>query len=189
MSSQVTAVKQNILNGVNVDKISSTVEAIKKDHEIASFKFKNRNKWITGGLNRSVIKEFDGACQTFGNREFVIDNDQPDILLSNNAAPTPFEHLLHALAGCITTTLVYHASAKGVEIYDMETKFTGDIDLRGVLGLPGAKRNGFEEIKAEVSVKADISENEIEELVQHALNRAPLFDTLTNGVPIKVDVQ
>lgn len=188
MSDQMQT-NQNILNGVDVNGIFSTIEAVEGNGEIARFKFRNSNKWIEGGLNRSEISGFYGACQEFSDRKFVLENDEPPVLLSNDKAPNPVENLLHALAGCITTTLVYHAAAKGIKVEEMETKFEGDLDLRGFLGLPGAKRRGYEQIRVAVKVKADASEEEIEELVKLAEKRSPVFDTISNPVDIKVTLE
>lgn len=189
MSNQLTQNEVNFLNGVNVDGIFDTISAVETNSEIASFKFRNHNKWIDGGLNRSTIGKFYGACQEFTEREFIVDNDEPPVLLSNDKAPNPVEYLLHALAGCITTTLIYHAAAKGIRIDEMETKYEGDIDLRGFLGLPGARKKGYEEIRISVKVKGDATEEEIEELVKLAESRSPVFNSLKNPVAMTVDIE
>lgn len=190
MSSQNTIVKTdlNILNGVDVDGIFSTIEAIEKNPEIADFKFRNSNKWITGGYNRSRIKGFYGALKEFNDREFTLENDEPPVLLSEDRAPNPVEYILHGLAGCMTTTLVYHAAAKGIKIEEMETRFEGDIDLRGMLGIPGAKRSGYQEIRVTMRVKANASKKEIEELVKLA-RRSPVYNTISEPVDIKITLE
>lgn len=190
MSDQVTVTKSevNILNGVNVDGIFSTIEAIEENPEIAQFKFRNANKWISGGYNRSRITNFYGALQEFGNREFVLENDEPPVLLSEDRAPNPVEYILHGLAGCMTTTLVYHAAAKGIKIEEMETSFEGDIDLRGMLGLPGAKRSGYQQIRVSMKIKADASKEEIEELVKLA-RRSPVYNTISEPVDIQINLE
>jgi uncharacterized OsmC-like protein len=99
------------------------------------------------------------------------------------------EQVLHGLAGCITTTLVYHAAAKGIKIDEMETSFEGELDLRGLLGLPGAKRNGYDEIRVNVRIKSDAPREEIEELVRLAERRSPVFDIVSNPVPVKVSLE
>lgn len=188
MSNQATQTAENMLNGVSVEGIFSTIEAVQENGEIAKFKFRNSNNWVEGGLNRSEISGFYGACQEHGDRNFTLENDEPPVLLSKDQAPNPVEYVLHALAGCITTTLVYHAAAKGIEIQEMETKFEGDLDLRGFLGLPGAKRRGYEEIRISMRVKADATDEQIEELVDLAQRRSPVFDTVTNPVPVKINL-
>ncbi len=190
--SEQTASKDSVdtvLNGVNVTQLFGAIELISGNAEIAKFKFRNRNRWIDGGLNRSSIDGFYGALEE-QRREtpFVLDNDEPPVLLGEDRGANPVEQVLHGLAGCITTTLVYHAAAKGIKIHEMETSFEGDLDLRGLLGLPGAKRNGYEEIRVRVKVKADASREEIEELVKLAERRSPVYDIVTNPVPVKVTI-
>jgi len=178
-----------VLNGVNVTQLLSAIELISGNGEIAKFKFRNRNRWIDGGLNRSTIDGFYGALEEQGREmPFVLENDEPPVLLGKDRGANPVEQVLHGLAGCITTTLVYHAAAKGIRIDEMETSFEGDIDIRGLLGLPGAKRRGYEEIRVNVKVKADASREEIEELVKLAERRSPVYDIVTNPVPVKVTI-
>jgi uncharacterized OsmC-like protein len=192
MSEQTAAnaSKDVVLNGVNVTQLFGAIELISGNAEIAKFQFRNRNKWIDGGLNRSSIDGFYGALEE-QKREtpFVLDNDEPPVLLGEDRGANPVEQVLHGLAGCITTTLVYHAAAKGIRIDEMETSFEGDLDLRGLLGLPGARRNGYEEIRVRVRVKADASREEIEELVRLAERRSPVYDIVTNPVPVKVTIE
>lgn len=190
--SEQTALKDSadtVLNGVNVTKLAEAMELIKGNAEIARFKFRNRNKWVDGGLNQSSIDGFYGALQE-NTREtpFVLYNDEPPVLLGEDRGANPVEQVLHGLAGCITTTLVYHAAAKGIKVHEMKTSFEGDLDIRGLLGLPGARRRGYEEIRVIVKVKADASREEIEELVKLAERRSPVYDIVTNPVPVKVTI-
>lgn len=178
-----------VLNGVDVTQLFEAIELIRGNAEIAKFKFRNSNKWITGGLNRSTISGYYGALEERTRKNpFVVDNDEPPVLLGHDRGPNPVEQVLHGLAGCITTTLVYHAAAKGIRIDEMETSFEGDLDLRGFLGLPGRTRNGYEEIRVRVRVKADATREQIEELVRLAERRSPVFDIVSNPVPVKVTV-
>lgn len=178
-----------VLNGVDVTQLFEAIELIRGNAEIAKFKFRNSNKWITGGLNRSTISGYYGALEERTRKNpFVVDNDEPPVLLGHDRGPNPVEQVLHGLAGCITTTLVYHAAAKGIRIDEMETSYEGDLDLRGFLGLPGRTRNGYEEIRVKVRVKADATREQIEELVRLAERRSPVFDIVSNPVPVKVTV-
>jgi len=190
--SQETALNSTdtILNGVNVDDIFRAITLLGSTPEAARFKFRNRNRWISGGLNRSFINGYYGAlAEHTRETPFVLDNDEPPVLLGGDRAANPVEQVLHGLAGCITTTLIYHAAAKGIKIDEMETSFEGDLDLRGLLGLPGAKRNGYDEIRVNVRIKSDAKREEIEELVKLAQRRSPVFDIVSNPVPVKVSLE
>lgn len=185
-----TTTSEQILNGVNVNRLFETIEAIQVRPELASFRFRADNQWLDGSHNRSTVKDFYGACQEDTSRAapFVMDNDEPAVLLGADRGANPVEYVLHALAGCLTTSLVLHASARGVRIEEIESHFEGDIDLRGLLGLSDKVRNGYREIRVTFRIKADAPRQTLEELVQLAQNRSPVFDTLARPVPIKVQL-
>ena len=191
MSEQtVLKTKQDkVLNGVNVTQLFDTMDVIRESPKVAKFKFRNHNKWIMGGHNRSKIDGYYGAMEEHTrDTPFVVDNDEPPVLLGTDKGANPVEQVLHGLAGCITSTAVYYAASKGILVQEMETTFEGDLDLRGFLGLPGAARSGYEEIRVSVKIKADATEDEIKELVQLAENHSPVFDIVSNGVPVKVSI-
>ena len=122
-------------NGVNVTAMMETIEAVKLTPAIAKFNFRAKNKWMGGDCNRSTIQEFTGAMQEnrVGGKPFVFDNGEHPILLGQDKAPNPVEWLLHALIGCMTTTVAYHSAAQGIEIRGIESSIEGDLDLRGFL--------------------------------------------------------
>lgn len=179
---------EKILNGVNVDRLLGTIEAIEKQPELAGFRFRADNRWLDGGHNRSTIKDFYGACREDTSRaaSFVFDNDEPAVLLGGDRGANPVEYLLHALAGCLTTSMVYHAAARGIRLHEVESHFEGDLDLRGLLGLSDQVRNGYRQIRVTFKVKGDAPRETLEELVELAQQRSPVFDTIKNPVDVQV---
>ncbi|HET8792195.1 MAG TPA: OsmC family protein [Nitrososphaeraceae archaeon] len=179
--------QQQIVNGVNVSKLFGTVEAIKGNPEIAKFNFRAKGKWINGGHNRTTVNEFYGACQNFQRQNpFVFEKDEPPVLLGEDHGANPVEYVLAALDGCLTTSLIYHAAVQGIKIDEVETSYLGDLNLHGFLGLNENIRNGYEKIKVEFKIKADASKEKLQELVQLAQKRSPVFDIVSN--PTSVDV-
>jgi len=178
--------KQQV-NGVNVEQLFQTIDAIKGTPTIAKFKFSAKNKWMGGGHNRTTINEFEGACQSHKRQQpFVMDNDEPPVLLGKDIGANPVEYVLHALAGCLTTSLVYHAAARGIRIDEVESTFEGDLDLHGFLGMDPKVRNGYQQIRVTFKVKGDASEEKLQELVEISQQRSPVFDIVSHGVPVKV---
>jgi uncharacterized OsmC-like protein len=179
------------INGVDVDQLFSTINAIKENPGLAKFEFRANNQWVNGGHNRTSIKDFYGAGQedTTRKRTFVFDNDEPVALLGEDNGANPVEFVLHALAGCLTTSLVYHAAAQGIKIDAVESKFEGDLDLRGFLGLNEDVRNGYENIRVTFKIKADAPEEKLKELCELAQKRSPVFDIVTNRVPVNVQLK
>src|SRR5262249_476668 len=98
------------------------------------------------------------------------------------------EYLLHALAACLTTSLVYVAAARGVHMTEVESTLEGDMDVQGALSLDEDYRNGFEQIRVSFRVKGDASEEKLRDAVARAQKRSAVFDMVANGVPVSVDV-
>jgi len=180
---------QNTVNGVNVDELFGTIDAVKKAPVIATFKFRANNEWIDGGHNRTTIRNFYGTQQEHERKKpFELDADEPPILLGNDLGPNPVEYALTALAACVTTSIVYHAAAKGVTIRSMESRLEGDIDLQGFLGLRDDVPRGYKEIRMFVNIDADAPAEKLEEIVKLGPTYSPVFDTITRAVPVKVQL-
>ena len=176
-----------IVNGVDVTALGATVAAVQEQPEIAKFQFRAKNKWLGGGHNRSEIKGFYGACQEDDTRTepFIFENDEPPVLLGRDQGANPVEYVLHALAGCMTTTMVYHAAARGIAIESIETTLEGDLDLHGFLRLDETVRNGYENIRINFNVKSDATPEELADLARIS----PVFDIISNPVNVSVNLE
>jgi uncharacterized OsmC-like protein len=176
-------------NGVDTAKMFATLDLIKEQPELARFQFRATNRWIDGSHNRSMIKGFyaAGGEDTSRGQAFEIDAGEPAIRLGSDTGPNPAEHLLHALAACMTTSIVYVAAARKVELTSVESTVVGDMDVRGALGVDPETRNGFERIGVSFRVTGK-PEEKLREVVERAQQRSAVYNMVTNGVPVAVDV-
>ena len=185
-----TAAKETInrTNGLDMEALVGTVEAIKQNPSLGSFEFRATNRWINGGENRSRIKEFYGAGSEDESRTvaFEYTNGEPPVLLGANEGANPVEYLLHALAGCVTTTTVLHAAARGIQIERLSTELIGTIDVQGLLALDDTVPVGYDQIQITMNIKADCSDDEIDELLAFAKNHSPVCNTVCRPVPVTV---
>lgn len=190
MSTTASAPADTIRNGVDTGVMYATLDAIKAQPELGTFQFRAKNRWIGGSHNRTTIRNFYGAGQEDTSRadEFTIDAGEPAILLGTDTGPNPAEYLLHALAACLTTSIVYVAAARGVKLTEVESTLEGDMDVQGALGLNDDYRNGFERIRVSFTVKGDAPPEKLQGIVARAQLRSAVFDMVTNGVPVSVDV-
>jgi uncharacterized OsmC-like protein len=186
MKTTTIAPNDTILNGVNVTKLGQTIEAVKQQPEIAQFKFRARNQWDTGGHNVATVDTFYGTCQEMEHKApFVMHADEPAVLLGEDNGANPVEFVLAGLAGCMTTTLAYHAAGRGLNIEEISSEYEGDLDLQGLLGTDPNVRSGYREIRVKFKVKGDADEATIQELVR----KSPVYDTLANPVKIVIEVE
>ena len=177
-------------NGVDVPKLFATLDVVKGQPQIAQFQFRASNRWVKGTHSRSTIAGYWGAMQEMArDAEFTFDADHPPVLCGADQGPTPVEFLLHALAACITAGLVNVASARGVDLVEVESTVEGDIDLLGILGLSSEVRNGYQGIRATFRVKGNASEETLRGLVERSRARSAVYDVLTNGVPVDVRIE
>lgn len=182
--------EQKIINGVNVDELMNTIKSMKEAPIIAKFWFRANNQWINGGHNRTIIKDFYGIQKEHRHEAtFKLDADEPPLLLGTGKGPNPVEYLLTALAACVTTALVYHAAAKGIKLNSVESRLEGDIDLQGFLGISKDVRKGYQGIRMVFKIDADVPEEQLEELVQLGPTYSPVFDSITKGVPVSVQLE
>jgi uncharacterized OsmC-like protein len=177
-------------NGVDAEKMFATLDLIKAEPELARFQFRATNRWVDGAHNRSTVKGFYGAGAEDNSRseEFQLDAGEPAILLGSNTGPNPVEYLLHALAACLTIAIVYVATARKVKLTSVESTLTGELDARGAFGLDDGPRNGFERIGVSFRVSGDATEEKLCEIVERARERSAVYDMVTNGVPVDVNV-
>ncbi len=174
---------EDLTNGVDVGQVMNVIGAIEADPGYASFQWRATNQWIDGGLSRSRIKDFfaGNAEDTTREAAFTLDADEPAIAAGGNSAPNPMEYVLHALATCLTGTLVYHAAVRGIEIEAVESSYTGDMDVRGLFGLSDDVRKGFSKVAVNMRVKSEAS---VEELTEMALY-SPVYDIVSNSLPVE----
>ena len=179
--------EQTTVNGVDVGRMGETVQAIQGQPDLAKFKFRAANTWIDGGQNQTTVKEFYGAGQEDSSRTepFVLRADEPPVLLGKDESANPAEYVLHALASCLTTSMVYHAAANGIKIDAVESEYEGEIDLHGFLGLSEHVRPGYQNIRVNFNVKTDAPAEKLRELMK----RSPVFDVVTNPVPVSISVK
>jgi len=175
-------------NGLDMEALVGTVEAVKQDPSLGNFEFRATNQWINGGENRSRIKEFYGAgCEDESRTDaFEFTNGEPPVLLGANEGANPVEFLLHALAGCVTTTTVLHAAARGIQVESLSTELVGTIDVQGLLALDDSVPVGYEQIQINMDIKADCSDEELDDLLAFAQDHSPVCNTICRPVPVSV---
>jgi len=177
----------NIVNGIDMDVLESTVSAIKQEPELGKCKFHVSNKWLSGNHNCTTITSFYGAKQENSHKQsFELHADEPPVLAGEDQGANPVEHLLNALAGCLTTAMVAHAAVRGIHIEELESEIEGDIDLNGYLGLSKEMPKEYTDIRVKFKVKADVDNMErLKRLAEYS----PVYNTLIHGTNVDIQVE
>jgi uncharacterized OsmC-like protein len=176
-------------NGVDVASLFATIGVVRDQPSLGRFQFRSRHDWVSGTHNRGTIEGFYGAGQEhLHTRPTTIDADHPAVLVGADNGPTPAELLLNALGACLMSGLANIAAARGIDLRGVTATVEGDIDLRGILGLDEGVRNGYEAIRVVFHVDGDADPEKLAALIQQSRARSAVFDVVTNGVPVSIDV-
>jgi uncharacterized OsmC-like protein len=187
----MTTTSTAVLNGVNVEQLVGTISAIKDDPEIARFQFRAETEWLGGGHSQTTIQSFFGAKQedVSRSRAFILDGDEPPVLLGGNAAPNAVEAVLHALASCLSVGFIYNAAAQGIRVDSLRFRLEGDLDLHGFLGLSPKVRPGYGAIRVTYQVRSNAPREKVLELCEYVQKTSPVLDIIRNPVPVTVSLE
>lgn len=179
--------KNNITNGVDVDRLLNVISEIEIDPNYAKIQWRAKNQWINGGLSRTKMKDFFAGNKEDETRKipFSIDSDEPVFAAGQDSAPNAMEFLLHSLATCLTGTLVYHAAVRGIEIDAVESSYTGDMDVRGLFGLDDKVRKGFNKVVVNMLVKSHSSPGELTKLALFS----PVYEIISQSLPVEFELK
>jgi uncharacterized OsmC-like protein len=175
------------LNGVNTPTFLATINLVAAQPELARFQFRASNEWISGTHSQSMMSGFHGACQEQTHvKTYVADSDHPAVLCGEDRGPTPVEWVLHALASCLVAGVANIAAVRGIKLKHVRAAVTGDIDLRGILGISPDVRNGFSSISVAFAIDGDCDAEKLHQIVEQAARRSAVLDMLSNGLAVSV---
>ncbi len=131
-------------------------------------------------LNATSEKGF--RTEVKGSQTMIIDQPAP---MSNNDGPNPLEYFLASLPGCIIALVRIIAAQRRLNIRAIEVDVEGDIDKDVLMGKSRDNRAGFLEIRSHVTIDADMSDEEKQELLDEVERRCPVADVKANGTTLK----
>ena len=176
------------INGVDVGKLVTTVDAIKAEPNLSDFKFRAETEWKCGGKSHTTIQSFYGVGgeDTSRSKPFVLESDEPPVLLGGNAGPNAVEIVLAGLASCLAVGFAYNAAVQGIQMEELNLRLEGDIDLQGFLGLSDAVRPGYKNIRVTCHVKSDAPQEKLLALSEYVQRTSPVLDIIRNPVAVSI---
>jgi uncharacterized OsmC-like protein len=176
------------INGISVRSVFDTIDAIRSSPSLGKTQFRARNVWLDGGHTRTIVKDYYAAGSEQASRRtpLVSESDLPGVLRGGDQAPSPLEKLLVALSACVTTTLVTQAALRYAHVDMLEVRASGDIDVRGFLGVDEDVQRGFQHIRLDVRLDAEVPAPELDHIVLQGIRFSPVFSTIAAGTTIDV---
>ncbi len=156
---------------IDLGRLNEFAEAVKSDPEKAKFTFKTETVWEDGSVSKTRARSFE------------IKTDEPEPLGGKDSGIDPIELLLGSVASCVSIGFATQAAKRGIDLKDFKIETEGDIDVRGYLGIEGA-RPGFSNIRYTIKVDSSASEEELKDILRTVEKTSPMFDNVSNGVSI-----
>lgn len=171
------------VNGIDVAALGRTVAAIANDPSLAVVGFDVTTRWTGQARSETTVETYKLAGERVARRHKIV-ADEPWELLGADSAPNPQELLMAAFNACITFGYVTGAAVRGIRLDSLEIKTTGELDMRGFLGLSDHVAPGYEKIEYAVKIKGDGSPSDFEEIHQAVIRTSPNYFNISR--PIRV---
>ena len=185
MSDVLTA---NKVNGLDLDALNDEISLIQSDPANALVRFSVSTRWTGQTRTSSTVKGYDLAGEHI-QRQFEIAADEPHELLGENTAPNPQELLMAAVNACMTVGYVAGASIRGIKLTKLEIETTGQLDLRGFLGLDDAVPPGYETIDYVVRIEGDGTSEQFHEIHRTVMQTSPNYFNLARPIRMNGKLQ
>ena len=179
---------RNVVNGLDLDALCAVVDEVQQDASKALVRFSVATRWAGQTASRTTVKGYDIAGQHVA-RDFEIAADEPLELLGTNTAPNPQELLMAAVNACMTVGYVAGASLKGITLDRLEIETTGQLDLRGFLGLDDSVPPGYEEIDYTVRIAGNGTAEQFDEIHRTVMQTSPNYFNIARPIRMNGKLQ
>lgn len=169
------------VNGIDLQALDETVEAINMDSSCAIIGFRVKTEWTGQTRSESTIE----SCTIGGNeipRRFKVIADEPHELLGTNSAPNPQELLMSAINACMTVGYVAQAAVRGIALDSCTIETDGELDLRGFLGLDDEVPAGYRRINYTVTLEGEGTRNQYEEMHAAVMATSPNYFNMARPI-------
>jgi len=172
------------VNGLDVAALIDVIKQITADPTKGKARFRVQSEWKGQTLSETRVESYTLDGETIS-RRFGIMIDEPYELLGSNTAPNPQEMLMAALNACMTVGYVAGAAVKGITLDLLMIETSGELDLRGFLGIDPSVPAGYETIKYTVRIKGNGTEAQFQEIHETVMQTSPNYFNIAR--PIRLE--
>jgi len=175
-----------VINGIDTSRIVDLATNMARDQNFGKFRFRANNRWIDGSRSHNSFKDFYAGGEERTERPIALTTgaDQPVYLGGQNTAPNAVEHYLASLASCLSTVIVAHASAQGIELGELDISAEGQMDARGFFGVSDDVRRGYHRIVVDIHARAPVDEETIRNLASYS----PVYEMVSRALPVELNI-
>ena len=170
-----------MLNGIDVDALKNITNQVTNDPQQGMTSWGVTTTWQGGTRSDTQINAFSVGGETV-KRNFNLKVDEPTEFLGTNQFANPQDYLLTALNACIIVGYATLCAAEGIKIDTLRIETTGDIDLRGFLGIDPSVKNGYDTIKFTVFITGDATAEQFQKIHEKVKASSPNLFNLANPI-------
>lgn len=171
------------VNGIDLAAVQNLVDAAKANPANAIAGFHVNSRWTGGAATETDVSRWSLGGRTLP-RSFKVRTDEPPELCGRAADANPQEVLMTAMNACMMVGFVANCAIEGVELQSLEIETSGELDLRGFLGLDASVKPGYEELRVKVRVKADAPLELLQTIHWRVMKTSPNFSNITSPVRV-----
>lgn len=178
--------QKSLINGIDVEALKRTAAEVAADRKKGDTSWRVSTEWKGGTRSDTRVTSYaiGGAVVK---KNFTISADEPVELLGTNKFPNPQEYLLASLNACMMVGYAAGCSLAGITIEELRIETSGDIDLRGFLGLDPSVKPGYDRLQYTVYVKSDGTPAQLERIHDFVCRTSPNRFNLAQ--PIALDAR
>lgn len=176
------------VNGIDLTALAGVVEAINADPRAGIASFEVETTWQGQTRSEAKVTKVTLGGQPI-DRPYTIRADEPLELLGSNVAPNPQELLIAALNACMMVGYVAGAAVHGIELESLSITTSGDLDLRGFLGLDENVSAGYEQLSYKVKIKGKGTPEQFAAIHENVQKTSPNYFNIARAVALNAELE
>lgn len=187
MTATQTQTHPTLINGLDTQALQELIDGVASDPANGQTHRQVKTRWAGGTKTSSHIDHYEIAGQRV-QKDWTIQTDEPIEIGGTNEAPNPQEVLLSGLNACMTVGYAAVAALMGIEIESLEIETSGDIDLRGFLGLDDSVKPGYESLQYTVRIKSSGTDEQVRQLHEAVQKSSPNYFNISQPVQLTAEL-
>lgn len=172
-----------IVNNVDLEKVSRTVESGKKDRQSLIKPVKLQGEWL---LDPSSGYQFRTELSYEGGRQ-AIEVDSPSFLGGNGNRLGPMAYCIAGITSCFIGTFAGVAASQGVKLERLGVSTQCNVNFAKTLDIADEPIVSGIEFSLDVRAK-NADKSKLEQILNMALERCPAMYSMSHNVPVSAKI-
>ena len=180
----VVTPKTKRVNGLDVDYLMETIDAVAADPGKGIVSFNVKSAWKGQTKSEHKVESYQLGGETI-RRSFAIQCDEPVELCGENTAANPQELLMSALNACMMVGYVAGCAMRGITLEQLLLETQGELDLRGFLGIDEKVKPGYDALQVKVTIRGNGTPAQYREVHESVLKTSPNYFNLSKPISVQ----